>query len=307
MLLGDYCRDWIDNRLDLRESTRSNYRNRMMQLSSLLDAPINEVSAALIRARYAEMYRSNYSPFVVRGVHLFLRSVLRDAMADGLVAENAADRIKTPRAESHGRDVWTPEHARTFLSATKKNPMHAVWFLLLSTGLRRGEVLALRWSDVDLERSTLSVSRTVTRSSAGWRVGDVKTRSSQRRVVLSRECCRLLLSLRERHRVLHGDEHAATGPVVSNDRGHAYQPASLNRMFSEATRSAGVPQIRLHDLRHTSATLMLINGEHPKIVSERLGHSSVSITLDLYSHSSLTLQHEAAGRLDQLIALEAGA
>jgi integrase len=171
--------------------------------------------------------------------------------------------------------------------------------------MRRGEILGLRWADVDLEARALSVRRTLSRGSTSrLEAGEPKTAAGRRRVSLSPS---VVESLR-RHRVRQVAQRLATGSayrdqdlVFATEVGGVIHPNSLARRYAQLIERAAVPKIRLHDLRHTNATVDLAAGTHPKVVQERLGHASISETLDRYSHVTRDMQREAADRLDAAI------
>jgi integrase len=169
--------------------------------------------------------------------------------------------------------------------------------------MRRGELLALRWQDVDLDRAALAVRRTVTSAgNGGWGFGEAKTAAGRCSVALPASCVAALRALRARQlerRLLLGP--AWVDLVFERGDGTTRSPTGLDRVFRRTVGRAGLPAIRFHDLRHTAATLMLAEGVHPKIVQEGLGHSAIAMALNLYSHVTLDLQREAADRLDAAV------
>ena len=177
--------------------------------------------------------------------------------------------------------------------------------LALTTGMRLGELLALRWVDVDLTDRSLQVRGTLYRSSGGLKIGEPKTAGSRRRVELGESALEALGRHRvsqKAERLLRGPEWLDTGLVFTNESGKAIEDTNFRRRsFEPLLRKAGVPTIRFHDFRHTAATLLLGQGVHPKIVSERLGHSRVGITLDLYSHVTPTMQRQAVESMEAVL------
>ena len=171
--------------------------------------------------------------------------------------------------------------------------------------MRRSELLALKWADLDLSSGALSVQRSLGRGlTSRLEEGDPKSRSGRRRIALSASVVESLKRHRVRqveHRLSVGDVFEDRGYVFANETGGHIHPNTLYRRFRGLTARAGVPPIRFHDLRHTSATLLLAEGVHGKIVQERLGHANIAMTLDLYSHVTADMQHHAADRLDELI------
>jgi integrase len=200
--------------------------------------------------------------------------------------------------------AWTAAEARRFLEHVADDRLYAMWALFLATGLRRGEIAGLRWADVDLDRANPSVRRS--RVSVAWHVHDSepKTRASRRAVSLDARVVAILRAHRRHQleeRLAWGAAWIDSGYVFTRENGEPLHPETIATSFPSLVAGAGVSKIRLHDLRHTSASLALAAGIHPKIVCERLGHSSIAITLDLYSHVAPGLQAEAADKLGRVI------
>ena len=205
----------------------------------------------------------------------------------------------------------TPEDVPRFLEAAQESPYYTLFYLLLHTGLRRGEALALRWKNVDLGLASLGVSAYLSVVEAAYKLNgtyvikEPKTSHSRRRIALPPS---LGLVLRQ-HKAGQEAQRALLGkPLTDNDfvfahpDGSPLDPSTVSHAFNKVMRKAGLPHIRLHDLRHTHASLLLQAGVHPKIVQERLGHSSIRVTLDTYSHVIGGLQEVAAQRFDDLLA-----
>jgi len=191
------------------------------------------------------------------------------------------------------------------LAAAEGDEQEALWRLALLTGMRRGEILGLCWADVDLERGSLAVRRTLIREEGGkWAYGTPKTAKGRRQIALPPSGVDSLRRHRVRqleHRLALGEIYQENDIVFANGIGEPLHPNTLTWRYKRLIAHAGVQAIRFHDLRHTSASLMLQNGEHPKVVQERLGHANIAITLDLYSHLTNDMQRDAAQRLDTLI------
>ena len=182
----------------------------------------------------------------------------------------------------------TRVQACTLLEASRGNRLEALYVLAITTGMRQGEILGLRWEDVDLEEGVVRVRRTLTLAKGGPRLTEPKTRGSRRSIRLTASAVEALESLRERQqteRAARNGSWADRDLVFRTRRGTPIRRDNLHaKHWNPLLRRAGLPDIRFHDLRHTCATLLLTKGVHPKIVSEILGHSSVAITLDTYSH-----------------------
>ena len=208
------------------------------------------------------------------------------------------------RPDGRTMTVWTPAQSATFLASVRGERLFALWLVALHTGMRRGELAGLRWRDVDLASGKVSI--VVQRTTDGFRVVTVEPKAGSRRVV--QVAGDVAAELRS-----HWDRQAAeraalalvaAGPddaVFADEFGRPYHPQRLRTMFARASERAGVPAIRLHDLRHTMATVELTAGIHPKIVQERLGHRTVAMTLDTYSHVTDTIQSAAAEELHRVM------
>lgn len=251
------------------------------------------------------------SPRSVAYVAAILHRAFRDAVRWQTLTRNPADAADPPRpgAKTEMR-TWTAAQLRTFLQSLDGDRLAGCWWLLATTGMRRGEVLGLRWEDVDFERKTIRIVRTLIttevqrRGAPGFAWGTPKTAKGRRTIALDETAVAALKAHRKRQR----EERLAAGPsyddqglVVCQADGSPVHPKTISYQFKKAGRAAGLPTIRLHDLRHTHATLALHAGVHPRIVQERLGHANVSITLDTYSHVDLDLQAAAAARVAALL------
>jgi integrase len=279
---------------------------------------LRRVDAGMLNALYAALLAEGklttanggsggLSARSVRYIHTIVHRAFRDAVRWSRIARNPADAADPPRASAVVRptmSTWTADEVRAFLDHTAEHRLHAAFVMLATTGMRRGECLGLRWSDVDLAVGRVSVSQTVIMVHHDIRVGSPKTSRGRRTVELDPETAAALREHRKRQaaeRLLMGAGFTDHGLVFCMPDGGPLHPERFSRTFSRQTAHAGLPPIRLHDLRHTWATLALQNGVHPKIVHERLGHANVSITLDVYSHVSEGLHSDAAARVASMI------
>ena len=221
----------------------------------------------------------------------------------GLVGRNMAQAVAPPRPHKTEIRTLDPTGLYTLLEAAKDTPYYTLFLLAAHTGMRRSELLGLRWKDVDLDMATLSVTQVMHRLKGGRVVYDEpKTANSRRLVALTPASVLALRAHSERqeaHRALLGIALSEDSLVFSYPDGSPPVPDRVTWAFATLVRKLGLGHIRFHDLRHTHATLMLRQGVHPKIVSERLGHSTVSITLDTYSHVTPGLQEAAANGFEE--------
>jgi integrase len=243
-------------------------------------------------------------------VHTCLHKALKDAVRCGRIARNPLDAADPPRKKGDGAkemQTWSAEQLKAFLESVKEDRLHALWHVIAFTGMRRGEALGLRWSDVDLENGRLSVRRALIPTNREVVVSEPKTAKGRRVIALDPATVEVLKSQAARQ-LDEQDEWEGlwtdSGLVFTAEDGSALDPESISRWWRLAVKTSMLPKIRLHDLRHTHATLALQAGIHPKVVSERLGHATVSITLDTYSHAIPAMQEEAAALIAGLVLAE---
>ena len=238
--------------------------------------------------------------------HSVIHSALKTAVEWGLLSRNPVDAVKPPKIHRTDMQTWDEGEMRRFLEAAKGSMYYELFFLALYTGMRRSELLALRWQDINLDMGQVSVSRTLHHLKDGRYVyTEPKSAKSRRTIALSPSAILLLKDYRQ-HRALM---RAELGGVQKDADlvfchildGSPLRPNSITRAWQTAARGAGVKVIRLHDARHTHASIMLKQGIHPKIVQERLGHSTIQMTLDTYSHVAPGLQEAAAARFDEVV------
>lgn len=241
----------------------------------------------------------------VRHHHMCLHTTLQSAMKWGLLARNPTDAVDPPHCQRAEMHTLSEDEIRTLLEAAKSTPYYPLFYMALFTGMRRSELLALRWYDIDLALCQVSVSRTLHVLSKGNVViRPTKTAKSRRLVALSPSTTLVLQDHREKQealRILSGTTLKDEDYVFSQPDGKPLLPNTVTHNWIKLARRTGLNGIRLHDARHTHASLMLKQGVHPKIVQERLGHASIQVTLDTYSHVAPGLQEAAAIRFDEML------
>jgi integrase len=321
--LAEFLEEWLQGYVELNCSprTKASYemiirRHIIPELGGIL---LSQLDPRHLQAFYSRQKvqgrvdgKGQLSSKTVRYCYSLLAEALEHAVKMGLVSRNVAQATEVPRVDHKVMSTLTLEDIPKFLKAAKGTPYYTLFYLLLHTGLRRGEALALRWKNVDLGLSSLgvlgylSVTETVYRLAGDYIVKEPKTPSSRRRIALPPS---LVLVLRQ-HRAEQEAQQALLGkPLTDNDfvfanlDGNPLDPSTVSHAFNKVIRKAGLPHIRLHDLRHTHASLLLQAGVHPKVVQERLGHSSIRVTLDTYSHVMGGLQEAAAQHFDELLTL----
>lgn len=306
--LGQFLTGWLES---VRPSLRPRTYVRYEQLVRLQATPfigrllVTRLMPDHLQKLYAERLEARQSPSSVRQLHAVLHRALGQATRWGMVGRNVADLVSPPRVERKEMQALSPEDARKFLDTARGDRLEALYVIALTTGMRQGELLGLRWRHVDLEGKTVRVSGALQRTAEGFVIAEPKTTRSRRQIALTSSA---VDSLR-RHRVAQAEERLRLGAawqdldlVFANEAGGYIPEWGLRRgSFLPMLRKARLPVIRFHDLRHTAATLMLGRGVHPKVVAEMLGHSQISITLDLYSHVTPTMQREATEALDAVL------
>lgn len=310
--LGQFLPYWLDvKKPHLKASTWMRYRVFAMNhlIPALGRVQLVKLTPQHLQHLYAAKLEAGWSPTTAHHLHTVLHGALEQAFRWGLVARNVADLVDAPRMAKPQMHVWTPEQANAFLSvvAASGDRLEALYVLALTTGMRQGELLALQWADMLLDGSqpSVTVRRSLEMREHGKRqMGKPKTETGRRRIDLS---VRAVDTLRA-HRKRHAEERLAVGAawddqglVFCNSLGRHLEPNNVKRgSFGPLKKAAGVPDIRFHDLRHTAATLLLLEGVAAKVVSEMLGHASIAITLNTYSHVLPTMQRSAAAAMDRL-------
>ena len=314
-------RHWIEAtwlpamRSQVKPSTWDSY-SRMVDLHALPrigDALLRDITPPMLNDLYRgllEVGRRNgsggLSAKTVRNLHIAIHKSLADAVDDGLLTDNPADRARPPKPTRVGGAqlrFWTAEQLATFLRSVDGTRLETAWHLAAMTGMRRGEVLGLRWADIDLARRCLAVRNTII--SVAYQTQVSTPKNHQARVIdLDQRTCEQL----RRHRHRQADERHRLGGayedhdlVFCRDNGAPLQPDNFTQTFERAIARTDLPRVRLHDLRHTHATIALRAGVPTKVVSERLGHQSPAFTLSQYAHSIPGMQAEAADKIADLV------
>jgi integrase len=308
--LREYLEDWFGlcESRGLRPGTIVSYRVsvELYVLPALGEVPVGEVRPQDLNRLYLHLLRrgrrdgtGGLAPRTVRYAHTIVRRAFADAVRLGYLDRNPADAADPPSARAcraAPRPTWTPAELARFLHSTRSSRLYSLFYLAAATGLRRGELLGLRWLDVDLERAELRVVQTVIEVGHEVRVGQPKSDRGRRVVALDEKTVGVLVAYRAERERRAGRQRGLQGSelLFSHRDGRPVRPTCVTNAFGEEVARAGVPRITLHDLRHTHATLALRAGVHPKVISERLGHSTIATTMDVYAHALPSLQREAA-------------
>lgn len=245
---------------------------------------------------------SALSPRTVFHLHAVLRNALDHAVREDLITRNVAKQVRVTAGERVEPEPWSVDEARAFLKAVRDDRWYALYAVALSLGLRRGEALGLRWADVDFDANVLRIRQTLQRQGGVLRTATPKTRRSMRTLPLLGGLADVLREHWERQQREAADGGwDVTGFVFTTRRGTPIQPDELSRQFAATCERAGVRRIRLHELRHTCASLLLAQGVPPRVVMEILGHSGLDMTMNVYGHVMLDSQRDALRGLDNLL------
>lgn len=304
--MGQYLDDWLEVhvKLTVQPTTYDSYRCDVERLRPHIgNVRLDTLRHEHIQSAYTKLLES-LSETSVNRVHRTLKNSLRHAVKLGLIGYNPIERVTAPRLPHREMRPLTPEEVEIFLDSTRTDRLHALWVLLLTTGLRIGEGTGLHWKDVDLDERALHVRDTVKRvKSKGLIVGDTKTPHSRRRIELSRSTAAALRAHEKRQdceRRVAGDTWTECGLVFCTMTGSPLDAGSVSHTKDRALERAKLPRVRTHDFRHSAATYLLSQGVHPKVVQELLGHSSIALTMNTYSHVLPTLHKEVADHMDRL-------
>jgi integrase len=278
---------------------------RLHLVPTLGAVPLGKLTPQHVQTLYAQKLDAGLSTTTVHHIHAVLHRALESAVALDLVVRNVADRVTAPRMRRHEMEVLSPEQSKIFLEAIADDPLEALYMLALTTGMRQGELLGLKWRDIDLDAGWLHIHATVRKLRGNFIFAAPKTKRSRRGVALTALAIEALRHHRNRQtqkRAVVGAAWQENDLVFPDATGRPMDGKyMLKHCFRPLLRRAGLPPIRFHDLRHTAATLLLGQGIHPKVVAEMLGHTTITITLDTYSHVLPEMQREATVKLDRLL------
>lgn len=251
------------------------------------DVDINDIDQFLVHEFYSLKLEEKYSSYYIQRMHELVRMLLRVAYKWEVLHKDIASLLEPPRIKKKEMKVWTIKQVNDFLKFTKHSRYHPVYFLAAYTGMRKGEIVGLTWDDIDFEEKTININKTLYKARDEYLLQEPKTKGSVRTIYIDDDIIRVLKKQKVKQnleRLRYGGVYKEHNMVFAQETGEFVNTQGVNGLFTRFINQMGLPRIRFHDLRHTHATILLQMGVNPKIVAERLGHSTVQITLDTYSH-----------------------
>lgn len=308
LTLGDLVQRWLDTVAAhrVRPVTLESYRRyaRVHIPAALGNLPLKKVQPLHLQQLYSDLLKAGKAPRTVRYVHTILHASLGQAVRWQLLGRNPVDAVEPPGKQAKETATLTLSDVSRLLEVAAGDPFYAAYYLAVATGMRRAELLALKWSDLDLKGGAVQVRRALEWVGGKPVFTEPKTAKGRRNVTLPAGAIRVLKTHRKQQneeRLRARDGYTNNDLVFCLGDGSPIPPYNLSRWLKTLLRRGGLPMVRFHDLRHTHATLLLEQGVHPKVVSERLGHSSITVTMDTYSHVTKNMQAEVARQVDEML------
>lgn len=302
--LNEYLDRWLETgvRTRVRPKTFQDYQGMLNRYIRpiLGDRVLAGIRPLDLQTMYQEMTKRSLSARTVRYVHVVVKSAMQQAVRWRLLLENPADGLRVPQQVRNEMRSLTIEQARVLLKAAERTRYGPVFAVALTTGMRPSEYLGLKWQDIDWARQTVSVVRSIRRLNGRWCFSDTKRLRSRRPIKLQNWIVSLLHDLRTKANA-QDFYPEARDLIFTTPSGRPIGADYLAKHFRSTLDLAGVPRLRLYDLRHSAATIALAAGVSPKVVSEQLGHASTAFTLDTYAHVLPHMQDEAAARVEAML------
>jgi integrase len=308
--LKQFLTDWLENSVKPKNKqlTHRSYEwiIRIHLIPGLGKLQLVQLTPQKLQAFINERSATGLSAATVKHINAALRAALSQAHRWQLVHQNAAKLVTLPRSVRYQPTILAPEQARELLAFVRGRRFEALFTVALTMGLRRGEILGLRWIDLDLDKGLLNVRHSLERvKGEGLRLAEPKSERAKRQLRIPQICLMALLSHRlvqNKERQWAGSKWQDGGFIFTTGLGTPTHPDDISRLLPAVLKAAKLPKVRFHDLRHSCATLLLSLGVHPKLVQETLGHSSYQLTMDTYSHMIPALRNEVADRMDEILA-----
>lgn len=310
IMFKDFATDYFENNYKQRVKVSTYDRTSSILFKQIIpyfeNVELRKMDQYMVHDFYRAKANEGYAPHYVSNMHNMLKLLLGVAKKWQLIEKDIVSMIEAPHNPKKEMKYWSIEQVNTFLERAKSSRYYPVFFLAAYTGMRKGEILGLTWNDIDFKKMTIDINKTLFQLSEtkGYNVGSPKTKNAVRTIYFDEEVERVLQS----HRIRQNEEKLKNRPiyqdeglVFSQEDGGFVNPTAVNHMMKWFIDHTDLPFIRFHDLRHTHATILLQMGVNPKVVSDRLGHSSVQITLDVYSHVTKEIRKDLSKEFSNMM------
>jgi integrase len=314
MKLANWLTMWNEGRKS--SVTYNTYRYNEKAIRLHINPSLGELKLKNLKARHAQNLindklengringEGGLSHNTVRGIFKVLNAGINQAIKENILSKNTLKAVELPKEDKNNEmKVWNKNEVNEFLNAAKNHKFYLIYYIALNTGMRRGELAGLKWSNVDLESKKINVRKQIVRTDAGRKRGDTKTMSSKRTIPLTKKTVRLL----QKHRIQQAEYKLALGKnyndndfVFCDRLGNSINPPHIYGQFKKIIAENDLPDIRLHDLRHTFATLFLEAGGPIKVLQSILGHASITQTIDRYAHVTKNMLDIAVDRMEEM-------
>ncbi|MEC3429847.1 site-specific integrase [Bacillus thuringiensis serovar nigeriensis] len=303
---GEYLQDWFNTKkhsvgIQTAKVLKGYLNSRI--IPSLGNIKLTKLTSLHMQNYVNSLRDEGLKRGTIEKIIKIIRNSLEHAIDLELITKNVAAKTKLPKVDKEELIVWNEYEVQSFLKAAQDSRYSIVFHTALVTGMRQGELLGLRWKDVDLEKGHLTISQTLSHDGKTFLLGG-KTKSSLRKILLPSSTVAKLKKHRAvvlKEKLSQGEEYQDNDLVMCTPSGTPINPANVRRSLNALIKKAAVLKIRFHDLRHTHATLLLAKGVNVKVISERLGHSNIKITLDTYSHVLPTMQEDAVNKIEEIL------
>ncbi|WP_025685361.1 site-specific integrase [Paenibacillus maysiensis] len=312
--LNEFMDYWLDN-IRVHECGETTLYNNKLYFKNHIKPKFGKIKLQyfdLLKCQdfVNELHKKNFARNTIDRITTMVKKVFDKAIEYGFIKENPMRKVTLPKRIKKELSIWTLEQVNHFLQFTKEDRYHCVYGLALLAGMRQGEILGLRWKDIDFESKTITIRQTLAHYGTRIKSG-AKTNAGERKISIPNQLIAILKEQRRLHEAYKvkwkrefGDGFVDMDIVIFNlKNGKTVFPANLSKVYKRDVLSAKLPHIRFHDMRHTHATMLLEKKMNVKVISERLGHSKISVTLDTYSHVLPSMQQEVADELEQMIML----
>lgn len=323
--VGEWVTQWLDEYIKnhVRPKTWSGYKNtaQLHIIPEIGNIPLLQLQTSHLQRLYNAKFKNGradgkggLSSRTVHMIHQVINGALKQAAKEKLIPSNVSEAVRLPQLRYKEKQPLTPEGVQKFLETAKESRLYAAFLLDLGTGLRRGELLALRWGDIDIKKGILQVKQSLCRikvengpTKTALAFQEPKTEKSKRTVSIPDEALKELKAHKARQnedKLFHGPGYQDNNLVFTTPDGRPLDPDNFAKRYGKILENAGLQHIAFHNVRHTYATMLLEAGEHPKVVQELLGHTKISTTLDIYSHVRPEIKEMAAAKINGFLKVE---